>query len=856
MKPQEILLSDYKPPDYTIDQVNLSFRLSPKTTIVKSRLKLRLKTKILSGPRPPLVLHGQNMKLLSLLMDGQELEKYQYKLSIDQLEIPEKFIPSDIFELECHTEINPQDNTKLEGLYLSNGVYCTQCEPEGFRKITYYLDRPDVLAKFKVRIEGNNEYLLSNGNLKSNGAGWAEWEDPWPKPSYLFALVGGNLKVMEDYFITRSGNKILLQIYTEPGDENKCNHAMLSLKRSMAWDEKEYGREYDLDRFMIVAISDFNMGAMENKGLNIFNSKYILADEKTATDTDFEMIERIIAHEYFHNWTGNRITCRDWFQLCLKEGLTVYRDQQFSSEMQNRDVVRIEDVVLLKNKQFREDSGPLRHPVRPKKYLEINNFYTATVYEKGAEIIRMLYSIVGEKDYKKAVNLYFDRHDGEASTIEHWIKTFEDCTGRDLKQFSLWYEQTGTPTIVSEETFRSGTYMLRLTQNIPIQDDNIEAKPMVVPIKVCFIDKKGKRLTEDNLIILTKKTQNFMFSGFENKPIPVMLGGFSAPVILKQDRTLNDLLTIIQSESNAFCVWEATQKLFLELLECLIKRIALTVELEPVLTNLIERYQENPAFLSKLLTLPSDEELTVYILTHQKFVDPEQIYLAREELDRIIANILKEDLYQLYDSIISEDTEFDQLNSGKRRLKNRYLDFITTLDQTASKSQACFDNSQNMTEILYSLKLLVKSDKAADALSSFYKNWRRDPLLIDKWFSVQAIYTPSNKIFKILESLSMHPDFKWKNPNRFRSLIGAFAFNNPRCFHSEDGAGYKIVADWVKKIDPVNPQLAARLCTAFETVDRLENKRKDIIKSSLKRIRYSDNISKDTLDISARLLKL
>tara|TARA_B100000902_G_scaffold396690_1_gene458418 strand:+ start:1 stop:1788 length:1788 start_codon:yes stop_codon:yes gene_type:complete len=595
---------------------------------------------------------------------------------------------------------------------------------------------------------------------------------------------------------------------------------------------------------------------MENKGLNIFNSKYILADEKTATDTDFEMIERIIAHEYFHNWTGNRITCRDWFQLCLKEGLTVYRDQQFSSEMQNRDVVRIEDVVLLKNKQFREDSGPLRHPVRPKKYLEINNFYTATVYEKGAEIIRMLYSIVGEKDYKKAINLYFDRHDGEASTIEHWIKTFEDCTGRDLKQFSLWYEQSGTPTIVSEETFRSGTYMLRLTQNIPYQDNKIEAKPMVVPIKVCFIDKKGKRLTEDNLIILTKKTQNFMFSGFENKPIPVMLGDFSAPVILKQDRTLNDLLTIIQSESNAFCVWEATQKLFLELLECLIKRVALTVELEPVLTNLIERYQENPAFLSKLLTLPSDEELTVHILTYQKFVDPEQIYLAREELDRIIASILKEDLYRLYDSIISEDSEFDQLNSGKRRLKNRYLDFITTLDQTASKSQSCFDNSQNMTEILYSLKLLVKSDKAGNALSSFYKNWRRDPLLIDKWFSVQAIYTPSNKIFKIVESLSIHPDFKWKNPNRFRSLIGAFAFNNPRCFHSEDGAGYKIVADWVKKIDPVNPQLAARLCTAFETVDRLENKRKDIIKSSLKRIRYSDNVSKDTLDISARLLKL
>ena len=856
MQPQEILLSKYKEPDYTIDKVHLSFKLIPKATVVKSRLRLNLKNRVSSHSKPPLVLHGKGLKLLYLAIDGKELDKHEFKLSIDQLEISNKSIQCDVFELECHTEINPQDNTELEGLYLSNGIYCTQCEPEGFRKITYYLDRPDVLTKYKVRIEGNHDYLLSNGNLKGTGTGWAEWEDPWPKPSYLFALVCGNLKVVEDEFVTMSGNRVLLQIYVEPGDEAKCAHAMKSLKRSMAWDEQQYQREYDLDRFMIVAISDFNMGAMENKGLNIFNSKYVLADEKTATDTDFEMIERIIAHEYFHNWTGNRITCRDWFQLCLKEGLTVFRDQQFSADMQNKEVVRIEDVILLKNRQFREDAGPLRHAVRPSKYIEINNFYTATVYEKGAEIIRMLHSIVGEETYKKAVNLYFDKHDGQASTIEHWIKVFEDSTGRDLKQFSLWYEQSGTPTVISEENFRSGTYTIKLTQEIPCQTDDTEGKPMVIPIKLSFISKEGNSLTDDNLMVLTKKTQNFMFSGFEERPIPVMLGDFSAPIILKQERTSNDYLTIMGSDSNAFCIWEATQKIYLELLETLIKQEQPSIEIPNILHNLIEKNNKNPAFLSKLLTLPSHEELTVHMLKHEQFVDPEKIHLAKEKLDQNIAELLKEDLNDLYDAIISDDSNFDHLNSGKRHLKTRYLEFITALDKTARKSQLCFDTAQNMTEILHSLKLLVKTDNSVHALPSFYESWKHNPLLIDKWFSIQAIHTPANKIFKVIETLSLHPDFGWKNPNRFRSLIGAFALNNSRCFHSKDGNGYKIIASWVKKIDPVNPQVAARLCTAFETINRLEPKRKKLMKSSLKNIRYSDNISKDTMDITTRLLKL
>ncbi len=856
MKPTEILLSNYEAPFFTIDEVQLSFNLLPNETVVKSRLQLSLNTLLSSSSKPSLVLHGKDMSLLYLAIDGKKLEKHDYRLSSDQLEIPSKLIPSNTFEFECHTEINPEDNTALEGLYLSNGIYCTQCEPEGFRKITYYLDRPDVLAKYTVRIEGKHRYLLSNGNLKSAGTGWAEWEDPWPKPSYLFALVSGNLEVVQDEFVTRSGNRVLLQIYVEPGDQTKCSHAMKSLKRSMAWDEEKYQREYDLNRFMIVAIRDFNMGAMENKGLNIFNSKYILADETMATDTDFETIERIIAHEYFHNWTGNRITCRDWFQLCLKEGLTVYRDQQFSADMQNKDVVRIEDVVLLKNRQFREDAGPLRHAVRPKKYFEINNFYTATVYEKGAELIRMLNLILGEEVYKRAVNLYFDRHDGEAITIEHWIKVFEDTSGKDLKQFSLWYEQSGTPTVISEESFRSNTYTLKLTQSVPVQIDGSEAKPMVIPLKVSFIDKEGKRLTEDNLMILTKKTQNFMFSGFKNEPIPVLLGDFSAPIILKQDRTSVNYLTIIKSESNPFCIWEATQKIFLELLEKIINQEELSIEIPNIFHGLIERNENNPGFLAKLLSLPLEEELTVHMLKKDQFVDPEKIHQALERLDKNIAKLLKEDLSKLYDAIIPEDLSFDELNVGKRYLKNRYLDFITALDQSAEKSQMRFKSAKNMTDILHSLKLLVKTNNSFDALNNFYERFKQSPQLIDKWFSIQAIHTPHDKIFSVIKTLSSHPDFTWKNPNRFRSLIGAFGFNNSRGFHQKDGFGYEIIAKWVKKIDTMNPQMAARLCTAFETIHRLEPKRKNLMKSSLKKIRYSDNISKDTLDITDRLLKL
>ncbi|MFL2802389.1 MAG: aminopeptidase N [Paracoccaceae bacterium] len=853
MKPQEILLSDYQKPEYDFQHVNLCFKLDSEKTIVSSNIKIRCNKNNIKK-YPSLLLNGKDLKLISLALDDIMLDQNSYKLNDDILEIPSDKIKKSEFTLKCITEINPKSNSTLEGLYLSNEIYCTQCEPEGFRKITYFLDRPDVMTKFKVKIEGNYKFLLSNGNLLSSGKGWAEWNDPWPKPSYLFALVAGNLKVIEDEFFTITNKKILLQIYVEEGNENNCEHAMSSIKKCMKWDEDVYGREYDLERFMIVAINDFNMGAMENKGLNIFNSKYILANKKTATDMDFELIERIIAHEYFHNWTGNRITCRDWFQLCLKEGLTVFRDQQFSADMQNKDIVRIDDVALLRSKQFREDAGPLRHPVRPEKYSEINNFYTTTVYEKGAEVIRMLSLIIGEKEYYKAIKSYFDKHDGEAITVEDWIRIFEKSTGKDLKQFFLWYIQSGTPVVKVEEQFESGNYIIKLTQILPAQNNNVKAKPMVIPTKVSFIDYQGEKIKEDKLMVLNKKTQNFMFTGFKEKPIAVYLCDFSAPIKLESTHSLNEHMIIMNSNSNSFCIWDSTQKIFLNLAQDIINGTNTKIKLDEILNNLLLRFDKNHGFLAKLLTPPSEEEIAVHMLKTSNYIIPENIDEAREKINQMIAGSFKKNLINLYDEIGVISDEFNNINTGLRLLKNRYLDLIVSSGNRSDLVENVFYNSTNMTEILNSLKLLVKKNSAKNALSSFYKKWEGNPLLIDKWFSVQATFTTPSNIFKTIERLSSHPNFNFKNPNRFRSLISSFAFNNHKSFHSIDGRGYEIVASWIKKMDEINPQIAARLSTSFETMHRIEPKRKLLMKTILKGIRYTKNLSKDTLDITDRIL--
>ena len=853
MNPQEIFLSDYKKPEFKVINIDLCFNLDPEKTIVSSEIKFK---RIKNNPNidSSLILDGKNLKLISLAIDGIKLDKNSYKLREDKLEILSSKITNSEFKLNCITEINPKDNTTLEGLYLSEGIYCTQCEPEGFRKITYFLDRPDVMTKFKVRIEGNYKFLLSNGNLISQGQGWAEWNDPWPKPSYLFALVAGNLKVIEDEFVSMTNKKILLQIYVEEGNEDKCEHAMNSIKKCMKWDEEIYNREYDLERFMVVAINDFNMGAMENKGLNIFNSKYVLSNKKTATDMDFEMIERIIAHEYFHNWTGNRITCRDWFQLCLKEGLTVFRDQQFSADMQNKEIVRIDDVKLLRSRQFREDAGPLRHSVRPEKYSEINNFYTATVYEKGAELIRMLNLIIGEKDYFDAIKLFFNKHDGEAITVEDWIKVFEESTGRDLKQFFLWYTQSGTPIVKAKEKYSSGDFIIELTQTIPTQNESVKAKSMVIPINLSFIDDNGLKIAKDELLILNKKKQNFKFSGFKKKPIPVYLSNFSAPIKLEINHSLDDHIRIMRSNANSFCIWDSAQKIYLNLAENIVNGTNYEINLGEILNDLLSRFHSNPGFLAKLLTPPSEEDISDHLLKSCNFIIPENIHDAREQINKIIAISFKNKLLELYDKIGKISDEFNNKNTGLRLLKNRYLELIILSDHEKDILINEFENSTNMTEILNSLKLLVKTENAVSALNSFYEKWKKNPLLIDKWFSIQAMFTPSKNIFCTIDKLSIHPDFNFKNPNRFRSLIGSFAFNNHVAFHSKDGSGYKIVSKWVKKIDKLNPQIAARLSTAFETMNRIEPKRKLLMKTILKDIRYSKDLSKDTLDITDRIL--
>ena len=855
MKPIEIHLSDYKKPEFEFEQVYLYFKLDPKKTIVSSEIKIKRIVKN-GNKHSALVLNGKELKLISLAINGVLLDQCEFKTNNDLLEISSDKIKNSKFTLNCTTEINPKSNTALEGLYLSNGIYCTQCEPEGFRKITYFLDRPDVMTKFKVRIEGNYNFLLSNGNLIDSGQGWAEWNDPWPKPSYLFALVAGNLKIIEDEFSTMSNKKVLLQIYVEEGNEEKCQHAMDSIKKCMKWDEEVYGREYDLERFMIVAINDFNMGAMENKGLNIFNSKYILASKKSATDIDFEMIERIIAHEYFHNWTGNRITCRDWFQLCLKEGLTVFRDQQFSADMQNKDIVRIDDVALLRSRQFREDSGPLRHCVRPEKYSEINNFYTATVYEKGAEVIRMLSLITGEKDYYKSVQVFFDRHDGEAITVEDWIKVFEDSTGKDLKQFFLWYTQSGTPIVKVTGDFKAGNYTIKLSQSLPFQNNNVAAKPMVIPIKVSFINSKGEKIKEGKQIILREETQNFVFSGFKDKPIPVYLHDFSAPIKLETSQTLDDHINIMNSDTNTFCIWDAAQNIYLNLAKDIVDGKESNVALDKIVNNLLLRFENNPGFLAKLITPPSEEDIAVFILNTKDHIMPETIHDAREKINQMIANSFKQDIIHTYNDIGVINDEFNKVNVGLRLLKNRYLDLMVISGNHLEIAHHAFENSTNMTETLNSLKILVKNDCADNALLSFYQKWKHNSLLIDKWFSIQAIFTPASNILQTIERLSLHPDFNYKNPNRFRSLIGSFAFNNHKAFHSKDGSGYEIVSKWIKKMDKINPQIAARLSTSFETINRIEPKRKSIMVSLLNNIRNSMNLSKDTLDITDRILKL
>ena len=828
-----------------MERVELTFRLHPTATRVLSRIVFR--------PNPEAQdrafrLDGEGLTLVSARIDGAPVTP---AITPEGLTCPAPDAP---VLWEAEVEIAPETNTALEGLYMSHGMYCTQCEAQGFRKITFYPDRPDVMAPFHVRIEGDAPVLLSNGNPTGAGPGWAEWTDPWPKPAYLFALVAGNLVAHAGAFTTASGRAVALNVWVRPGDEDRCGYAMDALKRSMRWDEQVYGREYDLDVFNIVAVDDFNMGAMENKGLNIFNSKYVLASPATATDRDYEMIEGIVAHEYFHNWTGNRITCRDWFQLCLKEGLTVFRDQEFTGDQRSHAVKRIEDVLQLRGRQFREDSGPLAHPVRPDSYIEINNFYTATVYEKGAEIIGMLKRLVGDADYKAALDLYFARHDGEAATVEDWLRVFEDATGRDLAQFRRWYTQAGTPRLSVAEDFRDGRYTLTFTQKTPPTPGQPDKRPQVIPIAVGLLNPNGDEVVPTTVLEMTEATQSFTFEGLAAKPVPSLLRGFSAPVILDRPTTTEERAFLLAHDTDPFNKWEAGRQLAKDVLSRMVTEGASP---GPAYLDALLRVARDgaldPAFRALALRLPSEDDMAQTLHDAGVTPDPDAIHEGREKLARAVAAHLAPALPGLYEEMnIPGPYTPDAKAAGCRALRLAALSYLSRLDG-GKAAEKQFRDADNMTEQTGALSVLLDIGAGQPEVQSFYRQWRHDRLVMDKWFALQVAHAAPRAAAATARALTEHPDFDWKNPNRFRAVLGALSMNAAG-FHDPSGASYRLMADWLLRLDPLNPQTTARMCTAFETWGRYDADRQALIRRELERILATEGLSRDTTEMVARIL--
>jgi aminopeptidase N len=839
--PQTIYLADYTPFGFDVDEVHLTFDLAPSATHVRARIRF--------SPKPDATdrtffLHGEDLTLLGAKIDGEPVTP---KVTPEGLTCD---VPSIPFTWESHVQIDPAANTALEGLYQSGGMFCTQCEAQGFRKITYYPDRPDVMSTFTVRINGPHPVLLSNGNLVSSGDGWAEWHDPWRKPAYLFALVAGDLVAHRDTFTTMEGRKVDLALYVRPGDEGKCAFGMQALKDSMTWDEQVYGRAYDLDVFNIVAVDDFNMGAMENKGLNIFNASAVLASPETSTDMNFERIEAIIAHEYFHNWTGNRITCRDWFQLCLKEGLTVYRDSQFTSDMRSAPVKRIGDVIDLRGRQFPEDQGPLAHPVRPESFQEINNFYTATVYEKGAEVIGMLRTLVGPDSYKNALNMYFDRHDGQACTIEDWLQVFEDATGRDLTQFKRWYSQAGTPHLSVTEDYRNATYTLTFTQHTPPSAATPDPQPLVIPVAVGLLDASGNEVMETQVLEVTEGTQSFAFAGHASKPTASILRNFSAPVVLE---FAADHAALLAHDTDPFNRWESARALALaSLLATIAKGTSPDADYLQGIATVLRDDQLDPAYRALMLGLPGQSELAAALHRNGNTPDPQAIYDAVQAMKQALAQTLKDDLPALYaDSQVTEPYAPDAEQSGKRALGNAALSLLTRLDG-GDAAQAQYDAATNMTQQLAALANLIRAGRGDAALADFEAQWKDDRLVMDKWFALQVGEAQPDDAADTANALTRHRDFNWKNPNRFRATLGALAQHHAG-FHAADGSGYALLADWLIKLDPVNPQTTARMCSAFQTWRRYDQIRQSLMAKELDRIASTPNLSRDTTEMITRI---
>ena len=850
--PRTVYLADYQPYPFVLDQVHLTFRLAPRATRVLARLSFA------PNPARPgrhdLRLHGEKLALISVATGGRSLHPV---VDGEGLTIAAADLPEGAFVLETEVEISPETNTALEGLYMSKGMYCTQCEAEGFRKITYYPDRPDVMARFFVRVEGDMPVLLSNGNPVAQGPGWAEWDDPWPKPAYLFALVAGELMAHPGAFTTASGRTVDLNIWVRPGDEDRCAWGMEALKASMVWDEQVYGREYDLDMFNIVAVDDFNMGAMENKGLNIFNSKVVLASPETATDDDFARIEAIIAHEYFHNWTGNRITCRDWFQLCLKEGLTVFRDQQFSGDLRSHAVKRIEDVLMLRARQFREDQGPLAHAVRPESFVEINNFYTATIYEKGAEVIGMLKRLVGDADYARALDLYFDRHDGQAATIEDWLKVFEDVTGRDLTQFKRWYSQAGTPRLGVHEAWAAGaeggTYTLTFTQTNPPTPGQPEKDAKVIPIAVGLLNPNGDEVVPTTVLEMNKPVQSFAFHELSARPIPSILRGFSAPVVLERDVPQAERAFLLAHDTDPFNRWEAGRALAKDVLARMVTKGATpSADLLDGMARLAFDDSLDPAFRALALRLPSEDDMAATLHAAGQVPDPARIHAARRALGLALAEKLAPGLPDLERTCRTEGPFSPAAGpAGQRALRLAALALMARLDGGAA-AQLAFAQAYNMTESFGALAILLENGQGKQELAAFGSRWTHDRLVMDKWFAVQVAMAAPDQAAATVARLTEHPAFDMKNPNRFRAVLGALTANHAG-FHHHSGAGYATLADWLIRLDPLNPQTAARMSTAFETWPRYDADRQAMIRAALDRILATPGLSRDLSEMAGRM---
>ena len=877
MTPKTTRLVDYAPPPYRIPEVTLRFELGEDFTTVHSRLRVVRANGTPAGTA--LALDGQHLELVALELDGAPLAADRYQVDADRLTLLD---PPAEFELAVVTRIRPQDNTALQGLYQSSGNFCTQCEAEGFRRITYFLDRPDVMAVFTTTLVADRArypVLLSNGNPVASGQlddgrHWTTWHDPFPKPSYLFAVVAGHLKHIEDHFITRSGRKVTLRIYVEPGNIDQCDHAMYSLKQAMAWDEERFGLEYDLDLYQIVAVGDFNMGAMENKGLNIFNTKYVLAKPETATDADYQGILGVIGHEYFHNWTGNRVTCRDWFQLSLKEGLTVFRDQEFSSDLGSRGVKRIEDARVLRASQFPQDAGPLAHPVRPDAYIEINNFYTVTVYNKGAEVIRMMQTLLGRDGFRRGMDLYFQRHDGQAVTCDDFVAAMADANDADFTQFKRWYHQAGTPELTVNDDYDPGArrYTLTIRQSCPPTPGQPRKEPFHIPLALGLLDAKGHDLPlqlegegesggTTRVLELREPEHTFHFIDVPTRPVPSLLRGFSAPVRLNSTESDVDLRFRLAHDRDDFNRWDAGQTLAIRTILALVEERrqgkawappeSFSAALGRALTS-----GADPALLAQVLTLPGEG----YLAEQMDVVDVDGIHAARRFVQRTLAERLREPLRTTYQTLRDQERDgyrIDAAAMGRRALKNVCLEYLMQLDAVESRALGLeqFHTASNMTDQIGALAALIHDDspERVEALAIFYHRWRREALVVDKWLSLQATSSLPGTL-AVVRELMAHEAFNPRNPNKVRALIGAFSQANPWRFHAADGSGYTFLADRILELDAFNPQIAARLMAAFTRWRKYDLTRQERMREQLERILAVPELSPDAYEIAAKSL--